>query len=197
MCCGTSQSIPRWPSYAWHFRLSMNADNTFDARSFKSVNQTRKISISDRVFTIKDLQRIAAIFDRQSSLAKKSDHHASVEYSVTFSDDTTHQSDSPDLFSDASLAVPARPVGVRMSFHNYKLDRHISLSLAHGDSSYGNLAVVSASEPEWLSQNFLALKEALETVRPQSAWLRKHKILLLNLIAVGIGCLGLWVIELL
>jgi hypothetical protein len=161
------------------------------------VNQTRKISISDRVFTIEDLRRVAAIFDKQSLLAKKSDHDASVKYSVTFSDDTTYESDSPDLFSEGSLAVPARPVEIKMSFRNYKLGRHISLSLSHGDSSYGNVAVVSANEPEWLRQNFLTLEETLQTVRPQTIWLRRHRTLLLNLIAVGIGSLGMWVVDLL
>ena len=161
------------------------------------MNQTRKISISEKVFTIEDLRRIAAIFDKQSLLAKKSDHHASVEYSIRFSDDTTYQSDSPDLFSDGALTVPARPVAIQMSFRNYKLGRHISLSIDHGDSSYGNLAVVSASEPEWLSQNFLSLKETLETVRPQTVWLKNHRTLLLNLIAVGIGSLGMSAIDLL
>jgi len=161
------------------------------------MKQTRTIKISDRVFTLEDLQRIAAILEKQSSLARKSDHQATSEYSIMFADGTTHQSDSADLFSDHSSLAPARPVAIRMSFHNFKLGRHISLSLDHGDSSFGNGAVVSAEEPEWLSQNFLAIKETIEKVRPQVVWLKQHHTLLLNLIALGIGSFGIWMVDML
>ena len=161
------------------------------------MNQTRKILILERVFTLEDLSRIASIFEKQSKLASKSEHNASIEYSIRFSDNTTYQSDSPDLFLAESLAVPARPVAIQMSFHNYTLGRHISLSLSHGDFSYSNEAVVSSREPDWLCLNFIALKEAIEAVRSQTFWLRKHRILLLNLIALGIGSLMTWVTDLL
>ena len=164
--------------------------------SATAVNQTRKLTISGKVFTIKDLRRVAEVFDKQASLAKRSDHHASTEYAITFSDDTTYQSDSIDLFSEASVAFPARPVKIAMSFRNFKLGRHISLTLDHGNASYGNLATISGSEPEWVLQNFQILKEALDAVRPQAAWLRNHQTLLLNLIALGIGNALVWAIGL-
>jgi hypothetical protein len=95
------------------------------------MNQTRKISISSKIFTVKDLQRIAGIFDKQMTLAEKSQHHARVSYSVTFSDDTILESDSPDLFLEESLTLPARPEAVQMAFHNYKLGRDVQFAVRH------------------------------------------------------------------
>jgi len=161
------------------------------------MKQTRKISISDKVFTIEDIKRLAAILENQSQLAKRSDHRMFVEFAVIFSDDTTFQSDSPDLFLSESIVRPARPVEIKMSFHNFTLERSISLSFSHGDSSYSNSAVVSANEPNWVSQNFLAITEAIQTVRPQTVWVRKLGLILINLIALGIGSLASLAIGLL
>jgi hypothetical protein len=154
------------------------------------MNETRRIAISTKIFTIKDLHRIACILDKQAVLAEKSQHHAALAYSVTFSDDTIRESDSPDLFSDESLTFPARPVTVQMSFHNYKLGRRILFSVCHGDSRYGNFFSVSAPDVQWLGQTFLSLQDALNTVCPQGVWLRRHKTLLLTAIALGIGTAG-------
>ncbi len=140
------------------------------------MRQTRKIAVSERVFTSQDLLRIAKIFAEQD---KPPEQHVSTEYEVKFEDNTTIESDSPDVFSDESLTAPARPVAIRMWFRNYALGHHISLSLEHGDASYGNVGIVSASEP-----------------RPQEFWFRRHKVLLLNLIALGIGSLGTLIIDL-
>jgi len=145
---------------------------------------------------MKDLRRVAEVFDKQASLAKKSEHHASTEYAITFSDDTSYQSDSIELFSDATVDYPARPVKVAMSFHNFKLGRHIGLTLDHGNASYSNSATISGSEQDWVLQNFQLLKQALDAVRPQAACLRRHQTLLLNLTAVGIGIGITWAIGL-
>lgn len=158
------------------------------------MRQTRKIAVSDRVFASQDLVRIAKILDEQDKPAE--DQRVSTEYEVKFDDNTTLESDSPDVFSDEALTAPARPVAIRMSFRDYTRGRHISLSLDHGDSAYGNIAIVSASEPTWLSENFLALKDALDRTRPQAFWFRRHQTLLVNLIALGIGSLGMLIIDL-
>lgn len=154
------------------------------------VKQTRQITISEKVFTLEDIRRIASIFDEQVTLSKQSDDRADVEYSIDFSDNTTFKSESPKLFSDVSH--PAQPVQIQMSFRDYKLGRQLLFSAHHGDSSYGNHASVSAGETAWLSKNFLTLKDTLEAVKPQTVWYRRHRILTLSLIALGIGsCLDI------
>jgi hypothetical protein len=149
------------------------------------VKKARTITVSEKVFTSEDLRRIAAIFDRQRQLAEKSDHRASTEYGVRFEDQTTLETDSTGIFTDESLAFTSRPVRVNMSFRNYTLNRNMSLSLQHGD--YGSEARITAQEEAWLSENFMALFEALGKVRPQVFWWKKHGTLSVSLIAFGIG----------
>lgn len=160
------------------------------------MKQTRSIKISDKVFTGEDLRRIAKIFDKQKTLAAKSGHTDLITYTVVFSDDTTFESDSPELFDDESLIAPARPVAVRMSFYNLTLKRHLALSMNHGNlTHFTNEGEVSAGEPAWLGENFLALKEALDKVAPQSFWFRRHPFVLMNLLALGLGSIGNLIID--
>jgi hypothetical protein len=160
------------------------------------LKQSRRILISRKVFTAEDLRRIAQVFEKQQKLAAKSSHHHSISYEVRFEDDITIESDSVNVFAEESLLAPARPVGIRISFLNYELGRHMSLSLNHGDSSYGNQVMISAKEQTWLTENLDALKRVLDTVKPQDCWFQWHSTLLLNLIALGLGCLGSLVIGL-
>lgn len=157
-------------------------------RLVKPVKKTRRITIADKIFSSEDLRRIAAIFDRQTLLAEKSNHH-STEYQVRFEDQTTLETDSPELFADESLVSTSRPVLVNMSFHDFTLNRHMSLSIRHGDGSTSDSAQITAQDEQWLSGNFLALKEALDQVRPQVFWCRKHRTFSLFLIAIGLGSL--------
>jgi hypothetical protein len=158
------------------------------------VKQTRKIMISEKVFTAEDLRRIAGIFEKQRMLASKSDHRASLKYNVELSDHTTLETDSPELFTNESLATPARPIAVGMSFDNYTLGRHMKLHLTHGeDSDFTNLAVVSGEEAAWLKENFVDIKEAVEKVQPQALWFRRHRFFLLSLISLGLGSLAMMI----
>ncbi|MGB4781515.1 hypothetical protein [Candidatus Methylomirabilis sp.] len=158
------------------------------------MKQTRTIGISDRVFTSQDLARIATIFQNQADVS--GGEQGRCAYEVGYDDRTTVESDTAEVFSEESLNAPARPIAIRMSFRDYSRGRNLSLSLDHGDSAYRNAAVVSGSEPAWLAETFLALKEALDRTKPQEHWLRRHPTLLLNLIALGIGSLGVLLIDL-
>ena len=151
------------------------------------MKQTRKIIIQDRVLSLEDLQRVAQVFEQQHERAKTSDHDADTEYEIQFSDNMSIKGDSAQILDDELLKRPGRPVQVRFDFRNLTLNQHMSLSLSHGESSYGNYASVSANDPSWVKENFLSLKDAIETARPQSFWFRKHKGILLVLVAFGVG----------
>jgi hypothetical protein len=74
-----------------------------------------------------------------------------------------------------------------MSYRNLSDGRFISVSLAHGNSSYGNEATVRGAESAWVNANSQSLQDVLNRVKPQTSWVRRHETLLLNLIALGIG----------
>ena len=86
------------------------------------MKQTRKLAVRDRVFGLADMERIAAIFAKQQQLARKSNHQASAQFEIKFSDDTSLEADSSDVLCDM-LNGPARPASVRFLFANYDLDR--------------------------------------------------------------------------
>ena len=98
------------------------------------MKQTRRIAVSDRVFTAQDLLRIAKILDRQDR-PTAGERHFKTEYEVRFNNNTTIADDSPDVFGDEVLTTPARPVAIRMALRDYSLarERSISIALDHGD----------------------------------------------------------------
>jgi hypothetical protein len=151
--------------------------------------KTRKIPITDRVFTLRDLVKIASIFKERSEEALRLDEDFNVTYTVYFSDDSTIESKSLDILDEKFLIGPARPTDVRFTFRNYTSSNYLSFRLSHGSSSYssGNMAEISSEDTAWLGQNFLDIKESIETAKPQTFWFIKHPTLLLNLIALGIG----------
>jgi len=161
------------------------------------MKQTRKIVIKNRVFSLDDLQRIGKVLKKQQDLARKSDHHTDTSFQIEFSDNTSIESDNIDVLSEDFVRRPGRPVQVRFSFHNYTLHRRIEFSLSHGEAEFGNDALISGEEQNWVSENFLALKEAIDSVKPQSFWFRRHPALLLHLIALGIGSLAQFSIDIL
>ncbi len=117
-------------------------------RTVHTVKKTRHITVSEKVFTAEDLRRLAALFDRQSKLAAKSQHRSSVEFQIRFDDTRTiYEADSLDLFTDESLVSTSRPRIVAMSFSNFTMNRHITLSLDRATDS--NTFRITSEEGPW------------------------------------------------
>jgi hypothetical protein len=118
------------------------------------------------------------------------------KFEVVFPDGTSIEGDSPEVLSDETLTSDSRPVAVSMYYANYENNHQISVSLAHGGSyHYNNKVSISAPDEVWVNANFQALKDCLAKVQPQDSWVLRHPTLLLNLIALGIGCLGVLLID--
>lgn len=158
------------------------------------MKQTRRLRIRQRIFRIDDLKRIAGVFDDQARLATKSDHHHKVEYTLHFADDTSFEGDTPALLDDTVVQIK-RPVKVEFDFCNFKLERRISFSVTHGHSEYGNGFWVSANEETWLNDNFIKLESFVKGAEPQLFWFSRHPFILANLLALGVGCLGMFLID--
>jgi hypothetical protein len=92
-----------------------------------------------------------------------------------------------EVLDDDVLARAGRPVRINFLFHNYTSGRHLSFCVTHGDSGYDNEVVVIASELPWLNDNFLSVRDAIDAVKPQSCWVKRHKTFVLYLIALGVG----------
>ncbi len=157
------------------------------------MKRTRKIVISQRVFTSKDLIRIADVLAKQE-LPKKELAMSSRKFEVAFADGTEVESESPEVFDDEWLTSSSRPVAVRMHYRDYKQERGISVSLHHGDWYHRNEVTVSGEAAEWVNANFQALKDILDKVQPQESWVLRHPTLLLNLLALSIGTLAVLIV---
>lgn len=160
------------------------------------MKRTRKISITEKIFTAEDVRRLALILDEQKEIALDEGRHISAEFEVRFDDGTSIEGESPAVYSDETLTAASRPVAIRMSFRDYHLARSASLAFEYGDNPYGNRALMTGDE-DWSGRLFAAIKDVLDHVRPQRIWLRSHRTLLLNLIAFGIGSLVLLGVEIL
>ena len=159
------------------------------------MKETRRLQIKDKVFRIVDLKRLAAVFEEQADLAKQIETNYSIQYELHFSDGTTFESESVNLLENDILFTSKRPISIQFSYHNYSLSRRVSLSLDHGDSSYGNTIIVSGQEREWVNDIFARLDQALQGAIPQESWIKRHPTLTLNIIALGIGTFGYHLIN--
>lgn len=159
------------------------------------MKQTRNLEIEEKVFKIADLKRFSEIFDNQKKRAEKSAHHYQLEYSISFEDKTSFDSDSSSIFDESSIIDTKRPLNVKFSFYNYTLGRRIDLRLTHGVSIYGNDLTVSGQESAWVNDQFMILKERIDAAKPQGSWFSKHPFVLRNLVALGIGSLGMLIIN--
>lgn len=157
------------------------------------MKQTRNLEIEEKVFEKADLKRFSEILDKQKKLAEELDHHYQLDYSISFEDKTSFNSDSSSIFEESSIDTK-RPLDVMFSFYNYTLGRRIDLRLTHGMSSYGNDLTVSGQDSEWVNDQFMILKERIDAVKPQGTWFSKHPLVLINLVALGIGSSGMLII---
>jgi len=154
------------------------------------LKESRRIVITDKVFAAADLRRLAAIFEKQKTLAKGTQQHCNISFSIAFENHLSRETDSSEIFSDEGLSLSSRATDVEMSFSNYTLERWVALRLTHGNHSSGNTATVSGNDARWLSEAFLALQEAIAQVPPQKVWFAKHYRLLVNINAILIGFSG-------
>ncbi len=158
------------------------------------MRQTKRFQINQRIFKTSDLKRIISVFDEQASLARKSDHHYSAEYTIHFSDNTSIESGSSDILEDASIDIK-RPVKIELGFTNYKLERRMSLELTHGNSRYDNKFFVRASEASWLNNVFSTVEGLIKGAESRSFWFSRHPAILTSLFAVSLGSLATLLIQ--
>jgi len=149
------------------------------------MKRTRRIEIAERIFTIPDLVRIGSILDRQVSTA--SDQRIWTNHEVTFEDGTSIEGSASEVFTEEELDRPSRPLTIEMRLYCSGAERFMRVYIHSGDSDYGSVMVISGNDATWVNANYMALRDALEKVAPQTLWWRRHPTFLLNLIALGSG----------
>jgi hypothetical protein len=147
--------------------------------------RTRKIEITDRVFSLPDIQRVAGVLDRNASTTPG--ERFSTSYEVTFEDDLNIKGSAAEVLNEEELNRPSRPVKIEMRLSGTHC--YVRVDLRAGDSIWANdnAATISGDDANWVNANHTSLLDALGKVPPQSFWWKRHRTLLLNIIALGVG----------
>lgn len=159
------------------------------------MKMSRELTITKRIFTINNIKQIAEIFERQKKLDNSSDRNE-VRFAIYFDDKTSFESDSQKIFDDTSIINAKRPIKVEFNFSNYSLERRMYFTIEHGNSEYNNKLIITGDGKDWVNDNFITIKELIEVATPQKCLIRKHIIILISLIALGMGSIVAIIINL-
>jgi hypothetical protein len=152
---------------------------------------TRDINFFDRVFTRGDLMRFASILDRQVSNVRGERS----EYGVTFEDGHKIEGPAEEVFAEEQLNRPCRPYAIEIWLHHPAGYIHIQIRSGNPIYKYENSIAISGKDEGWVNANYTALHDAVDKVAPQSLWWKRHRTILLHLIALGGGTLEFAVIP--
>jgi hypothetical protein len=146
---------------------------------------TREFAISDRIFRINDITRIAGILDRQVSDGP--DIRIWTSYEVAFEEDRTIEGTAVELFTEEELDRPSRPFKIEMRLTASGAARNIRINLQSGEPRWPseNSVTISADNADWANANFTALNDAVAQATPRSILWKRHPAFTLSFIAVG------------
>lgn len=146
---------------------------------------TRYITFEDRVFGVPDLMRLAHVLDPQISV--EPGQKVWTEYEVTFRDGHNIEGLAVEVFAEEELIRPSPPFKIEMSLYSYSR-AFIKVNLRCGDSNwkYENSIMISGDDANWVNANYTALEDALKKVAPQDLWWKRHRKLLLAILALGV-----------
>lgn len=167
------------------------------------MKQTRTFNFTDRVVTASDLRRIVAIFERL-----KERDGGSLSFAVKFHDGTSLESSTGDVLTEDALPSSARLEQIAIRFRGSSRSKEAALQLQHGSISLfsTNDFNLTSTDTEWLRATFLEITEALNGMKAQECWIRRHRVLailslsaaiapLVDLFAVGVSRLYLGKVE--
>lgn len=158
---------------------------------------SRGIPVRSRIITETDLVRFLSIFQTEYDSLSRMSKHISMRLNARFEDNTAIEADSSREFLASGLLKTKRAVSMDLSLTDYENKNSIGLSLSHGDSDYGNSISVQSESENWVSALSTRLKESVDACTPQKSFLLKHKRLLEFVVALSIGRVYLWLLDLL
>jgi hypothetical protein len=162
-------------------------------RGVKIMKETRKISISRKIFSKKDLKLISKIFTNEYQQSYESENSASLKFSCTFSDNTSIESDSSIIFEEDGLLDMRKSSLLDFTFWDYSDDKYINFRIRHGD--YGpNEVIISGHGETWTRCIFDKFEDTLKYIKPQSNFF-KHKYFINIVLSCIIGFYIFWILE--
>lgn len=146
---------------------------------------TRKKIIRNKIFSKEDVKNLWTKIKSEYDVSQKEKNHSSLEIEINCIDGISYESETDDLLQDGDVIDNKKCSTIGIEYHDYKLNRRISLNLSHGDK-YGNGLIVRGDK-YWVSGTFDLLNDIIEAVRPQEHWFVKYKTLILHIGAIAFG----------
>ena len=161
--------------------------------------EKRSYKIDNRIFTLKDIRKIASIFEQEHKNATKNKHDSSLSFSVNCVDGSEYETEDVKLF-DENAIITKRVENIKFNFIEnkdyFKEDKSISLQLKNGNDSYGNELQISGTDSNWVNGSLIKLKEVIEASQPQFNLVHKFGLPLTIISSISIGTIFLLVLVL-
>lgn len=150
------------------------------------MKETRRYNIEKRIFIKSDIINIGKVFLKEYEFSKENETNSSISFRLDCIDNTSYESEDIGLFDEENIIDIKRTKNIEISYHDYKLNRFMNLTLVHG--KYNNsILIVNGDDQNWVNGIFTKIKELIDSTKPQDNWIIKHKTFLLHLNALGIG----------
>jgi hypothetical protein len=160
------------------------------------MKEIRRKIIEDKIFTKSDIRNIYKIVNSEYEYSKKAKNHSSLELELNCQDRTSYESESDDLLNDGDIIDTKRCVSVSIEYHDYNLERKISVTLKHG-RDYNNEFIVSGLDRNWVSGIFDRIDTTIDSVKPQKHWFIQYKSIILHVSAFFFGLMIYRILDIL
>src|SRR4051812_9483561 len=133
------------------------------------MNETLKVSISKKIFTLQDIKELSNILFQQLSVLKTNPkyHWSYSNFSMDLNGDTSYNSTSPDIFDNPYAIRTKQVLRIYMTISlrdNNGDEQQIKISLSQG--SYGNYFEISGSDSMWVSGINGQIMKVLDGIMP-------------------------------
>lgn len=151
---------------------------------------TRKKIIQNKIFKKSEVKNLWNKIKLEYDESKNVENLSSLEVEIHCIDGISYKSETDDLFQDGDVIDNKKCSTISIEYHNYKLERRISLDLSQGNE-YGNTLIVRGDK-NWVSGTFDALNDIIESVTPQEHWFVTYKTWILP---IGVIVFGFFLYE--
>jgi len=151
------------------------------------IRESRIIKIANKVISLKNAKTLASIlWDIYQSGISESPY-SSVSFSIKCSDNSSFESSKLSIFDENSIINSKKVEYIKMGFYDPKEYKNIYIGITHGNVDWQNEIEVKGKDSLWVNGVIARIKDVLDSVPPQNMFIKKYKLIINSLLALGIG----------
>ena len=163
------------------------------------ITQSTRFSFSRKVVTIDDIRRLAAFIEQIPKDRRISADSSRIEttYSVTCFDGTEFESKAASIFDDESPIITKRVRSLNMTAYEFPPGVRVHLELTHGHQwfSTDSYLAIQGKDAVWVKGVLGQLRDIVDSFAPQNSLVKRHKLLITSIFALGIGMIYWWIVS--